>query len=212
MKYNIKELPKEYFVYENFHVRPYKSVAEVNSIIHVNNRIPNTNTNYFPPTVVCIKQQGSEIIEEYWWDGGISDFNLVKKPYMDTVPFDYDKIKEGYKVVTRGGEEITEIHKFSGGEYPIVCFKPSANGTFCAKINGKVTYAEVDSANDLLMIPHTTIKYINIYPSTSEVYASDFKPLSCKVENHSTNHSKVDVLKLKVTYERDEAIKAEIIK
>lgn len=155
---NYKEINKESFVYENFKFRPYNSLAEVFDFIKPNDRVPNNHPS-LEPTIVYVQEKPFGPTEEYWWDGGTMDFNLVKKPYMNKVPFDYSLIEKGYTVQTENGIEVKELFLFSRDAwgYPL---RALVSGFVQAyTINGIGSNRRSDRGLNLVMCPPIDISY-----------------------------------------------------
>lgn len=125
---------------------------------------------------------------------------------MNTVPFDIALIEKGYKVQTRDGREVTEVHVFKSakGDYSVAAVVSDEVETF-TKDGIFDTLSMRPGHIDLVMIPPVVEKWINVYPGP-------FAPCDSLEDAKKYKDPSHNGFTIKATYQNDEIVKVELVK
>lgn len=132
------------------------------------------------------------------------------------IEFDYEKIKDGFKPVTRNGIYPTEVHRFE------TCTQSQA---IIAVVNGQLkSYSDngkwstiKDDHLDLFLEPPVRIEWWNVYPSLPTIVKYESLEectrgrLATKDKNKYMCHPQTCITQ-QVTYQGDEIISVELVK
>lgn len=105
-------------------------------------------------------------------------------------PFDLERSLAGDPVVTRDGREIGEIYLFKSPEirFPVFAEIKKCNEVYRYSKDGK--FSTHESANDLLMAPKITRRWINIYKGIHGIIYAGSK--LHESQELAINHAKIE--------------------
>lgn len=129
------------------------------------------------------------------------------------IDFDYDKIKDGYKPVTRNGIYPTEVHRFetyTESQRIVAIFNGERRLWY--DDNGKWRHDGGDDYNDLFLEPPVRVEWWNVYPGNNrlpQIYKHE--TLEDAKEHMPKDYAAWGMFTQRATYQGDELISVELV-